>query len=97
MIRLESRRSLEYIYNQVDTADYNKMAILEIPRFCNQCGKKFIYRIPEQEFRQFKGDITYICQDCDDLSPSIDFHIVGDYKRLDEIWATSPLRGLRHD
>lgn len=60
--------------------------ILEIPRFCNSCGKKFTYRIVDMELWQQKQSIDYICQDCDDNRKPPVFHQVGSYNRLDQIW-----------
>lgn len=37
---------------------------LTIPRYCNRCGKKFIYGIDENELHNHKGTMTYLCDEC---------------------------------
>lgn len=37
---------------------------LTFPRYCNKCGKKFIYGIEENELHKHKGPMSYLCDDC---------------------------------
>lgn len=56
---------------------------ITIDRYCNKCGKKFVFSMLEEEFRQLRYNIEYVCDKCETL-PTI--NKVGSYERLDELW-----------
>lgn len=70
------------------------MTTLAIPRFCNNCGLKFLYVIESKELHQQKGDILYLCDRCSDLDnqglqyvmQARQFERKGSYERLDQIY-----------
>lgn len=71
-----------------------EMTTLAIPRFCNNCGLKFLYVIESKELHQQKGDILYLCDKCSDLDnqglqyvmQARQFERKGSYERLDQIY-----------
>lgn len=71
---------------------------LSIPRFCNDCGKRFLYKIESGELHQQRGGVIYLCDDClyrpenehldqifsESRVPA--FRYRGSHERLDQIW-----------
>lgn len=37
---------------------------VQIPRYCNKCGKRFIFIMEEERYREFKGTMSYLCGSC---------------------------------
>ena len=92
------------VQNSIDTAKVmgvfveSMNMLLIIPRYCNNCGKHFSYRIGSGELHQQKEDIEYLCDEClyeknyppsqtyKDKIAANNFRILGNYDRLDKIW-----------